>query len=157
MAKAKDEKPAKEQKLSKGTRFESAESARKLRGWKLIDAKDRVVGRLASEIAMIVSGKNKPQFSPHNDCGDFVVVINAEKIRFTGGKLTKKIYYKHTGFVGNMKVETAKEILAKRPERILKAAVQGMLPKTPLGRKQAAKMKIYIGDKHPHTAQITAK
>lgn len=143
--------------LSKGTKFESAESARALRGWKLFDAKDKVVGRLATEIATVLRGKNKPQFSPHNDCGDFVVVINADKVKLTGAKLDKKFYYKHTGFVGNLKTETAGSLLAKKPQRVLEAAVKGMLPKTALGRKQFKKMKIYTGDKHPHQAQFAAK
>jgi large subunit ribosomal protein L13 len=142
-------------KLLKGTRFLSAEEARAERKWKIIDAKGMVVGRLASEVATILRGKNKPQFSPHNDCGDFVVVLNADKVVFTGTKPQTKIYYKHTGFVGNMKSWTAGRLLAEKPERVIVEAVKGMLPKTPLGRKQLKKMKVYLTDSHPHAAQVT--
>lgn len=141
-------------KLYKGTKFESAESAHSMRGWKLIDAKDKVVGRLASEIATILRGKNKPQYSPHNDCGDFVVVVNADKVRFTGDKENKKFYYSHSGYVGNLKSKSAKQLLADKPERVITAAVQGMLSKNPLGRSQLKKLKVYAGETHPHTAQI---
>jgi len=143
------------EKLHKGTKFLSAEEAREARAWQVIDAKDMVVGRLASAVATILRGKNKPQFSPHNDCGDFVVVLNADKVRFTGTKPMTKIYYKHTGFVGNMKSWTAGRLLAEKPERVITEAVKGMLPKTPLGRKQLKKMKIYLTDTHPHSAQVS--
>jgi len=143
-----------QQKLLKGTNFLTAEEALKSREWKLIDAKGMVVGRLASEIATILRGKNKPQFSYHNDCGDFVVVVNADKVVFTGTKPDKKIYYKHTGFVGNMKSWSAKQLLQDNPEKVITEAVKGMLPKTALGRKQLKKMKVYTGETHPHAAQI---
>lgn len=144
-------------KLLRGTRFDSAEKALESRKWKLIDAKGKVVGRLATEIATILRGKNKATFSPHNDCGDFVVVINAEQVKFTGGKNEKKFYYKHTGFVGNLKSKSADQMLEDSPETVLIEAVKGMLPKTALGRAQLKKMKIYSGDKHPHAAQLAQK
>jgi large subunit ribosomal protein L13 len=144
-------------RLYKGTKFESAESARKMRGWKLVDAKGKVVGRLASEIAVILRGKTKPQYSPHNDCGDFVVVVNADKVKFTGDKVNKKFYYSHSGYVGNLKSKSAGQMLQDKPERVITAAVQGMLPKNPLGRAQLKKLKVYAGETHPHAAQLAAK
>jgi len=144
-------------KLYKGTQFESAESAAEMRAWKLIDAEGKVVGRLATEIATILRGKNKPQYSPHNDCGDFVVVVNAEKVKFTGAKTEKKLYHKHTGFIGNLKTKSAAQMLLDSPETVLTEAVRGMLPKNPLGRAQLKKMKIYSGPSHPHAAQVAAK
>ena len=130
--------------MEKGTKFLSAEEARDSRGWQVIDAKGMVVGRLASQVATILRGKNKPTFSPHNDCGDFVVILNADKVIFTGTKPQTKIYYKHTGFVGNMKSWTAGRLLAEKPVTVITEAVKGMLPKTALGRKQLKKMKVYL-------------
>jgi large subunit ribosomal protein L13 len=121
--------------------------------WHLIDANERVLGRLATEIANLLRGKNKPIFTPHMDAGDYVVVINAEKIILTGNKVEKKIYYHHSGYVGGLKKTTAKEMLLKRPENLIKFAVKGMLPKNSLGRRQLTKLKIYAGQDHPHQAQ----
>ena len=121
--------------------------------WHLIDANDKVLGRLATEIANLLRGKNKPIFTPHMDSGDYVVVVNADKVVLTGGKLEKKMYYRHSGYVGGLKKATAKEILQKRPENLIRFAVKGMLPKTSLGRRQLTKLKIYAGPDHRHQAQ----
>ncbi|MAE57250.1 MAG: 50S ribosomal protein L13 [Halobacteriovorax sp.] len=121
--------------------------------WHLIDATDKVVGRLATEIANVLRGKNNPKYTPHTDSGDFVVVINAEKVRFTGRKLDQKIYYKHTGYVGGLKERTAREQLERRPELVIMNAVKGMLPKNSLGRKQLTKLKVFAGEAHAHEAQ----
>jgi len=125
--------------------------------WYLIDAKERVLGRLASEIASILRGKNKPIFTPHMDAGDYVVVINADKVVLTGGKMEKKMYYHHSGYVGGLKKTTAKEMLVKKPENLIKFAVKGMLPKNSLGRRQLTKLKIYAGQDYPHQAQQPEK
>jgi large subunit ribosomal protein L13 len=121
--------------------------------WYLIDANDRVLGRLASTIANILRGKNKPIFTPHMDTGDFVIVINAEKIKLTGKKAEQKPYYRHSGYPGGFRTRTAKEILAKKPEELIQIAVRGMLPKNRLGRKLIKKLKLYAGNTHPHQAQ----
>lgn len=121
--------------------------------WFVVDATDQVVGRLATRIADVLRGKTKPQFTPHTDSGDFVVVVNADKVRFTGNKLEDKKYYRHSGYVGNLKVRTAKEQMERKPEAILMSAVKGMLPKNTLGRKQLTKLKVYAGEAHPHDAQ----
>ena len=125
--------------------------------WHLVDARDKVLGRLASEIATILRGKNKPIFTPHMDAGDYVVLINADKVILTGNKLEKKIYYRHSGYVGGLKKTTAKEMLQKRPENLIRLAVKGMLPKNSLGRRQLTKLKIYAGPDHPHQAQRPEK
>jgi len=125
--------------------------------WHLVDARDKVLGRLASEIAIILRGKNKPIFTPHMDAGDYVVLINADKVVLTGNKLEKKIYYRHSGYVGGLKKTTAKEMLQKRPENLIRLAVKGMLPKNSLGRRQLTKLKIYAGPDHPHQAQRPEK
>jgi len=125
--------------------------------WYLIDAKEKVLGRLASGIASILRGKNKPIFTPHMDAGDYVVVINADKVILTGGKIEKKMYYHHSGYVGGLKKTTAKEMLLKRPENLIKFAVKGMLPKNTLGRRQLTKLKIYAGQDYPHQAQQPEK
>ena len=125
--------------------------------WYLIDAKERVLGRLASEIASILRGKNKPIFTPHMDAGDYVVVINADKVILTGGKMEKKMYYHHSGYVGGLKKTTAKEMLLKKPENLIKFAVKGMLPKNSLGRRQLTKLKIYAGQDYSHQAQQPKK
>ncbi len=125
--------------------------------WHLVDARDKVLGRLASEIATILRGKNKPVFTPHMDAGDYVVLINADKVILTGNKLEKKIYYRHSGYVGGLKKTTAKEMLQKRPENLIRLAVKGMLPKNSLGRRQLTKLKIYAGPDHPHQAQRPEK
>lgn len=121
--------------------------------WKIVDAKDQVVGRLASKIAVSLRGKDKPTFTPHVDGGDFVVVVNAEKVRFTGSKAQTKNYYSYSGYKGGLKSIVAKDLLVKSPEDVLKSAVKGMLPKGPLGRKMLGKLKIYAGQEHPHQAQ----
>lgn len=127
------------------------------REWYLIDAKDKTLGRLASKIATILMGKHKPYYTPHLDCGDFVVVINADKIRLTGSKLEKKIYWWHTGYFGGIKSRTAKEMLQRKPEFLLYHAVKGMLPKNNLARKMIKKLKVYRGESHPHVAQKPKK
>ncbi len=127
------------------------------REWLLVDAEDVVLGRLATEVASILRGKNKPQFTPHVDVGDFVVVINAEKVKVTGNKFTDKEYYRHSGYPGGLKKETFQEAMAKHPERIIEHAVFGMLPKNKLGRKMCRKLKVYVGPEHPHVAQNPRK
>jgi large subunit ribosomal protein L13 len=123
------------------------------REWVLIDATDQVLGRVASEAAQILKGKRKPQYTPHVDTGDFVIVVNAEKIRVTGAKATDKVYSRHTGYPGGLKQETFEEVLAKHPERVIERAVRGMLPKNTLGRAMGKKLKVYAGPDHPHKAQ----
>lgn len=125
--------------------------------WHLIDAKDRILGRLASKIAILLRGKHKPIFTPHMDAGDYVVVVNADKVALTGDKLEKKMYYRHSGYVGGLKEIPAKEMLLRRPENLIKLAVKGMLPKNSLGRRQLTKLKIYAGPDHPHQAQKLEK
>ena len=128
-----------------------------IRKWYLVDASDKVVGRMATQIAMRLRGKHKPIFTPHADTGDFVVVVNAEKVVFTGRKWDKKTYYRHTGYMGGLKEITAKKLLEKKPEEILRLAVKRMLPKNSLGRRQLKKLKIYAGPAHPHEAQQLEK
>jgi large subunit ribosomal protein L13 len=123
------------------------------RQWWILDATGQTLGRFASRIAKILMGKNKPNYTPNVDNGDFVVVVNAEKIRVTGKKLNQKVYYHHTGYIGNLKAETLKERLEKKPEEVIVDAVWGMLPKTRLGRKMIKKLKVYRGSEHPHIAQ----
>lgn len=125
--------------------------------WHLIDAKDLVVGRLACEVANLLRGKGNAQFTPNTDSGDFVVVINAAKVQFTGKKWDKKIYYRHSGYIGNLKQRTAKEQLERNPEFILMNAVKGMLPKNSLGRKQLTKLKVFANEQHTHEAQNPEK
>ena len=131
----------------------SAKKGEVERSWYIIDAENKVLGRIATKIAAILRGKHKPVFTPHMDTGDFVVVINAKKVHLTGRKLDNKIYYRHTGYPGGLKSMTAEEMLKKKPENIIKLAVQGMLPKNKLGRKQLTKLKVYSGSNHPHKAQ----
>jgi large subunit ribosomal protein L13 len=123
------------------------------RKWYVIDAKDAVLGKLAVKVATCLRGKNKPVFTPNVDTGDFVIVINAEKVRLTGKKITDKVYYHHSGYIGGIKAQTAKELLEKKPERIVEKAVWGMLPKNRLGRTMIKKLKVYKGAEHPHKAQ----
>jgi len=123
------------------------------RQWLVVDASNQTLGRLASEIARLLRGKHKASFTPHLDTGDFVVVVNAKRIRLTGKKLDEKKYYRHSGYPGGLRVETAREMLAKHPERVIRAAVWGMLPKNRLGRKLLGKLKVYAGPEHPHAAQ----
>ena len=121
--------------------------------WFLVDAQDKILGRLAAQIAMRLRGKHKAIFTPHADTGDFVVVINADKVALTGKKWNNKMYYRHSGYLGGLKQITAKKLLEKRPEDVLRFAVRGMLPKNSLGRRQLKKLKIYAGSEHPHQAQ----
>lgn len=123
------------------------------RKWYVVDATGMNLGRLSSEIAKVLRGKNKPIFTPHMDCGDYVIVVNAEKIVVTGKKLDQKIYYRHSEYVGGMKETTLKEMLAKHPERVIEHAVKGMLPKGPLGRAMYKKLFVYAGPEHKHAAQ----
>ena len=125
--------------------------------WYVVDAEDQVLGRLASEIARRLRGKHKAIFTPHNDTGDFIVVVNAEKVRLTGRKMDQKVYYRYSGYIGGLKETVAKTLLAKKPTDVLKLAVRGMLPKNSLGRRQLKKLKIYAGDQHPHSAQKPEK
>ncbi len=121
--------------------------------WCVVDARDKVLGRLASEVAARIRGKHNPLFTPHTDTGDWVIVINADKIRLTGNKWDQKTYYRHSGYTGNIKATTAKELMAKKPEELVRKAVKGMLPKNRLGRKLNNKLYVYAGDQHPHGAQ----
>jgi large subunit ribosomal protein L13 len=123
------------------------------RDWVVLDATDQVLGRLASEAARLLRGKHKPEFTPFLDTGDFVVIVNAERVRLTGNKLDDKVYYRHSGRPGSLKSETVRERLAKKPEKVIEAAVWGMLPKNRLGRKLLRKLKVYQGPEHPHQAQ----
>ena len=123
------------------------------REWFVIDAKDQNLGRLATQIATLLRGKHKPMFSPHMDVGDFVIVLNCDKIVVTGNKLEEKTYYRHSQYPGGLKSRTLKELLDKFPERVIQEAVKGMLPRNKLGRKMIKKLKIYTGDSHPHQAQ----
>jgi len=123
------------------------------RKWFVVDAQDKVLGRLASEIAIRLRGKHKTNYSTFLDVGDFVIVVNADKIRLTGKKWDDKVYYRHSGYMGGLKQDTARELLEKKPEDILLKAVRGMLPKNTLGRNQLKKLKVYAGTQHPHDAQ----
>jgi large subunit ribosomal protein L13 len=127
------------------------------RSWWLVDLDGQTVGRAATRIATLLRGKHKPTFSPHLDAGDFVVCINAEKVKFTGRKLDQKRYRRVTGYIGNMKEMTAREVLASKPEEVIKQAVKRMLPRTSLGRETFGKLKVYAGTDHPHTAQNPQK
>ena len=121
--------------------------------WYVVDAAGKTLGRLSSELARRLRGKHKPEFTPHMDAGDYMIVVNAEKIAVTGKKLTDKLYYRVTGYVGNLKTETLAQALAAHPERVIETAVKGMLPKNPLGRAMYSKLKVYKGPNHPHSAQ----
>jgi large subunit ribosomal protein L13 len=124
--------------------------------WRLVDADGQILGRLATEIADTLRGKTKPAYTPHVDTGDFVVVINAEKVRVTGKKLEQKIYYRHSGYPGGLRERTLAEQLARRPEEVIRKAVKGMLPKNKLAAAQLRKLKVYAGPEHPHAAQNPA-
>ena len=130
-----------------------ANSATVDRKWYVVDAEGMTLGRLASEVAKVLRGKNKPTFTPHVDTGDYVIVVNAEKIAVTGKKMDQKIYYSHSDYVGGLKSATLKEMLAKHPERVIEHAVKGMLPKGPLGRQMYTKLFVYAGPDHKHAAQ----
>lgn len=123
------------------------------RKWYVVDAANMTLGRLASEVAKVLRGKNKAIFTPHMDTGDFVIVVNADKVKVTGKKLDQKIYYRHSGYVGGMKETTLREMMAKKPERVVELAVKGMLPKGPLGREMYTKLHVYAGPEHKHAAQ----
>ena len=130
-----------------------ASTANVERKWYVVDAADQTLGRLSSEIAKVLRGKNKPTYTPHIDTGDYVIVINADKIKVTGKKMDQKIYYHHSDYVGGMKETTLKEMLNKHPERVIEFAVKGMLPKGPLGRQMYKKLFVYAGPDHKHAAQ----
>lgn len=123
------------------------------RKWYVVDAEGKTLGRLASEVAKVLRGKNKPEFTPHVDTGDYVIVVNAEKVNVTGKKLNQKIYYNHSEYVGGMKETTLAEMMAKKPEKVIELAVKGMLPKGPLGRQMYTKLFVYAGPDHKHAAQ----
>ncbi len=127
------------------------------RKWVLIDAEDAVLGRLATQVANILRGKNKPQYTPSVDTGDFVVVINADKVRLTGSKAASKRYWRHSGYLGGLSFESYAKAMATHPERVVEHAVRGMLPKNKLGKKQMGKLKVYAGPEHPHAAQNPTK
>ncbi|MCZ6709132.1 MAG: 50S ribosomal protein L13 [Gammaproteobacteria bacterium] len=123
------------------------------RSWLVVDAEDKVLGRLATEVARRLRGKHKPEYTPHVDTGDYVIVVNAEKIKVTGKKTSDKIYYRHTGYPGGIKAISFEHLRDKHPERIIEKAVKGMLPRNPLGRAMFRKLKVYAGSEHPHSAQ----
>ena len=136
-----------------GTFFQSKEQALSARKWRVVDATGITLGRLASEVAMLIRGKNNPTFTPHVDGGDFVVVVNAEKIRLSGKKLDGKLYRSHSGYPDGFKEISARDLLCKHPELLVSKAVKGMLPGGPLGHQMMTKLKVYKGDSHPHSAQ----
>jgi len=123
------------------------------REWHLVDATDQTLGRMASQIATVLRGKHKPYFTPHVDCGDFVVVVNAEKIYVSGNRMEEKLYHRHSGYPGGIKVMTLREMLERKPEQVITEAVRRMLPKNTLGRQMLKKLKVYAGPDHPHEAQ----
>lgn len=127
------------------------------KNWYLVDAKDKVLGRLASRIAHILIGKHKPSYVNYMDVGDFVIVVNADKVRLTGKKVTKKVYYRHSGYPGGLRKQTPKDVLSKYPEKMILRAVRGMLPKNKLQALRLKKLKVYVGENHPHSAQKPEK
>jgi large subunit ribosomal protein L13 len=131
----------------------TAKTAEIKRDWYVVDAENQTLGRLAARIAPILKGKHKPTYTPHLDCGDFVIVVNADKVRVTGRKLDQKYYYRYSGYPGGVKSISLRDQLATHPERVIEAAVKGMLPKNSLGRQMFKKLKVYAGDAHPHQAQ----
>ena len=141
--------------MKKSTRYAHAGEVE--RKWVLIDAEGATLGRLATRAAMSLRGKDKPQFTPNADTGDFVVIINADKIVLSGNKAAQKTYWRHSGYLGGIKFESFKDAMEKHPERVVEHAVKGMLPKTTLGRKQGMKLKVYAGPEHPHAAQNPVK
>lgn len=138
------------------TKSLTTEEAKAARSWFIVDATDQSLGRLAVRIADCLRGKHNPAFTPHVDCGDFVVVVNADKVKLTGNKRAGKIYYRHTGYVGGIREETAEELLERQPEDVITKAVRGMLPTNRLGRQLLTKLKVYAGAEHPHAAQQPA-
>jgi large subunit ribosomal protein L13 len=139
--------------MTTGTKTFVATPENRQRDWYLVDAEGKTLGRLATQIADMLRGKRKPEFTPHCDTGDFVVVINAEKIRVTGKKLEQKKYWRHSGYPGGIRSRTLAEMLERQPEEVIRKAVKGMVPRTKLGRAQLRKLKVYAGTDHPHTAQ----
>jgi large subunit ribosomal protein L13 len=139
--------------ITRTTRSLTTEAARAARRWYVADADGKILGRLASRVASVLRGKTNPSFSPHLDAGDFVVIVNAAKIRLTGAKLAKKEYIRHTEYPGGVRRARAEEVLARHPTRLIRDAVVGMLPKNRLGRRLATKLKVYAGPDHPHQAQ----
>lgn len=137
--------------MKKSTRYAKAGEIE--RNWVLIDAEGATLGRLATKAAMILRGKNKPQYTPNADTGDFVVIVNADKVVLTGNKADQKRYWRYSGYLGGLKFESFREAMAKHPERVIEHAVKGMLPKSTLGRAQGMKLKVYAGPEHPHAAQ----
>ena len=131
----------------------SAKPAEVRRDWYVVDAENQTLGRLATEIARRLRGKHKPEYTPHVDTGDYIVVVNAEKIRVTGNKMKDKMYHHHTGYVGNLKSISLEKLLEKAPERVIEKAVKGMLPRNPLGRAMYSKLRVYAGGDHQHAAQ----
>ena len=131
----------------------SAKPAEVERAWHVVDAENMIVGRLATKVATLLRGKHKPSFTPHVDCGDFVIVINADKVRFSGNKETDKEYFRHTGYPGGVRLRTPAEVRVKKPTFMVQNAVKGMLPKNALGRQLITKLKVYAGSEHPHGAQ----
>jgi len=131
----------------------SARSQDIRRHWHLVDADGKTLGRLATEVARRLRGKHKPEYTPHVDTGDYVVIVNAEKIRVTGSKMSDKMYHHHTGYIGNLKSISLEKLLQRKPEKVLQQAIKGMMPKGPLGRAMLGKLKIYAGAEHPHAAQ----
>jgi large subunit ribosomal protein L13 len=140
-------------KLSEQTRSVSRENALRARHWVLIDADERPLGRVAARAASVLRGKHRPDFTPNQDAGDFVVIINAAKVKLTGSKLDNKVYHRHTEYPGGLRTTTAKRLMETRPERLIEMAVRGMLPRNRLGRRLFTKLKIYRGSEHPHAAQ----
>ncbi|HNV05419.1 MAG TPA: 50S ribosomal protein L13 [Petrotogaceae bacterium] len=134
-----------------------AKPAEVKRKWYLVDAQGKTLGRLASQVSKILQGKNKPTYTPHIDTGDFVIIVNAEKICVSGRKMTQKVYYRHTGFPGGLKVSKITEVFDKKPERVLEMAIKGMMPKSILSKHMIKKLKIYAGSSHPHEAQKPEK
>jgi large subunit ribosomal protein L13 len=132
---------------------QSAKPAEVRRAWYLIDAEGKTLGRLASECARRLRGKHKPTYTPHVDTGDYLVIVNADKVRVTGNKLTDKMYYRHTGYIGNLRSASLAQMLDKHPERVIEFAVKGMLPRNPLGRAMLKKLKVFAGPDHRHAAQ----
>ncbi|HZX24031.1 MAG TPA: 50S ribosomal protein L13 [Woeseiaceae bacterium] len=131
----------------------SAKPAEVRRDWFVVDATGKTLGRLATEVARRLRGKHKPEYTPHVDTGDYLIIINAEKVRVTGNKLKDKMYHHHTGYIGNLKSRSLEQMLDKAPERVIQSAVKGMLPRNRLGRQMLGKLKVYAGPEHQHTAQ----
>lgn len=141
--------------MKKATQYAKAGEVE--RKWVLIDADGAILGRLATQVAMILRGKNKPQYTPHADTGDFVVIINADKVRLSGLKAAAKSYWRYSGWLGGLKIESFEDAMQRHPERVVEHAVRGMIPNTTLGRQQLKKLKVYAGPEHPHEAQNPIK